>query len=85
MDQSTQDATRRDEQRIRQRAMVPLTWVRQHRLEKAVRLVDVAVATGISMNRLSLIERRPQIADADVLEQIIAAVDEIAAARAGAQ
>jgi hypothetical protein len=74
--------TERDQQRRRKRVSVaPLTPLRAYRLERGIRIVDVAERAGISAFRVSIIERHPGLAERHELDAHRAAIDAIHAER----
>lgn len=59
----------------------PLSDIRAYRLRSGVRLIDLAVYSGISMTRASEIERFPERARAGEIEILRQTVDRIVAER----
>lgn len=64
----------------RRRVVYPQTPARLYRLERNVRLIEAAVAAGLSIARASIIERDPSLARPGELDDLRRAVDRVAAA-----
>jgi hypothetical protein len=62
----------------RRRVVYPPTPARLYRLERNVRLIEAAVAAGISLSRASQIERDPSRARPGEIERLRRAVDRVA-------
>lgn len=58
---------------------VPLSSIRFNRLTSGLRLVEVALASGLSPARLGTIERRPETATAEELDLIARTLRRMAA------
>jgi hypothetical protein len=68
--------------RQRKRAgLTPLTALRAHRLQHALSLNEVALRSGLSTYRVSVIERDPDRAWEGEIDRFLAAVNELAAER----
>jgi hypothetical protein len=72
-----------NEQRQRNR-IAPLTAVRAYRLERGITLAEVALESGLTTFRLSLVERDPSKARDGEIAAHRAAVDSIATKRSDA-
>lgn len=62
-----------------------ITPLRAYRMERGVRLVEVALESGINAARVSTLEREPLRAHegADEIQRLLHAVDAVAARRQG--
>lgn len=64
--------------------LAPQTAVRAYRLERGITLAEVALQSGVTSFRLSIIERNPERAKPGEIEAHRRAVDELAAVRVAA-